>query len=49
MKDTLPTHSITFHPDPGKCGNLNISLGCEKNGAMILNYQDTSELDQDSR
>jgi hypothetical protein len=30
-------------------GNLNISLGFEKNGAMILNYQDTAQLDQDSK
>ncbi len=30
-------------------GDLNISLGFEKNGTMMLNYQDTAYLDQDSK
>jgi len=48
MKE-VPKYITSIQIQANEPGNLNISLGCEKNGAMIVNYQDTSELDQDSR
>lgn len=38
--------SIQIQSNEGR--NLSISLGFEKNGAIMLNFQDTAELDQDS-
>jgi hypothetical protein len=38
--------SIQIQADETK--NINVSLGFEKNGTMMLNFQDTAELEQDS-
>lgn len=44
----IPKYITAFPIEICGAGNLNISLGWEKNGALVLRYQDTSELDQDS-
>ncbi len=48
MKE-VPKYVTSIQIQTNEAGNLNISLGFEKNGAMILNFQDTAELDQDSK
>ena len=48
MKD-VPKYITSVQIQANEAVNLNISLGFEKNWAMILSYQDTAELDQDSK
>jgi len=48
MKE-IPKYITSIQIQANEAGNLNISLGFEKNGAMILNFQDTAELEQDSK
>ena len=47
MKD-VPKYITSIQIQANESRNINISLGFEKNGAMMLNFQDTAELEQDS-
>ena len=47
MKE-VPKYITSIQIQPNETKNINISLGFEKNGAMMLNFQDTAELEQDS-
>ncbi|KAB2945039.1 MAG: hypothetical protein MPEBLZ_04040 [Candidatus Methanoperedens nitroreducens] len=47
MKE-VPKYITSIQIQANEMRNINISLGFEKNGAMMLNFQDTAELEQDS-
>ncbi len=47
MKE-VPKYITSIQLQANETKNINISLGFEKNGAMMLNFQDTAELEQDS-
>ena len=47
MKE-VPKYITSIQIQPNESKNINISLLFEKNGAMMLNFQDTAELGQDS-
>ena len=47
MKE-VPKYITSIQIQANETKNINISLGFEKNGAMMLNFQDTAELEQDS-
>lgn len=47
MKE-VPKYITSIQIQADETKNINISLGFEKNGAMMLNFQDTAELGQDS-
>ncbi len=47
MKD-VPKYITSIQIQPNETQNINISLVFQENGAMMLNFQDTAELGQDS-
>ena len=47
MKE-VPKYITSIQLQANETKNINISLGFEKNGTMMLNFQDTAELEQDS-
>lgn len=47
MKE-VPKYITSIQIQTNEIKNINISLGFEKNGMMMLNIQDTAELEQDS-
>jgi len=47
MKE-VPKYITSIQIQANESGNLSASLVFEENGAMMLNFQDTAELEQDS-
>lgn len=47
MKDA-PKYITSIQIQANEAKNINVSLGFEKNGTMMVNFQDTAELEQDS-
>jgi len=47
MKE-VPKYITSIQIQANETRNINVSLVFEKNGAMMLNFQDTAELGQDS-
>jgi len=47
MKE-VPKYITSIQIQGNETKNLNVSLGFEKNGTIMLNFQDTAELEQDS-
>lgn len=47
MKD-VPKYITSIRIQPEDAKNINISIGFEKDGAMMVNFQDTAALEQDS-
>ena len=44
----VPKYITSIQIQANETRNINVSLVFEKNGAMMLNFQDTAELEQDS-
>jgi hypothetical protein len=47
MKE-VPKYITSIQIQANETRNINVSLVFEENGAMMLNFQDTAELEQDS-